>query len=212
MTDPAAVPLHPDIARSIRASGTPLLERRDQFRDEFHASLVELLPEVPVMTQPAGAQITQSLVNCVLWAVFATEPPVVVGTTLQGVGLELHRLGFPRYGYQSVGHALLRTLRGLYPMDWSGEMSSSWIGYHAWLCEHWLRGADIGVMEEQARIAMGQGGYGQPAQPVVEENGDDEDDEDEGLSYGEIMVSMTLGGARSPRRLARRPDDDDEYD
>jgi hypothetical protein len=75
----------------------------------------------------------------------------MIGATLQGIGLDAHRLGFPRDGYQAVGHALLRTVRGAFPADWSGQLSSSWIGYHSWLCEYWVSGADIGAYEDQTQ-------------------------------------------------------------
>lgn len=199
MTDPSAVPLPPEIAAAIRSSCTPLLEHRAQFHGEFHASLVELMPEVRVMHEPAGDQVSHSLVNCVLWAVFATEPAPVVGATLEGVGLEVHRLGFPREGYQSVGHALLRTLRGLYPVDWSGSMSSAWIGYHAWLCEHWLRGAEIGTTEDRARIAAGPGPFAPAAELLPAP--DDDLAEDGAGGYGESREPMPLGGGgRASRR------------
>jgi hemoglobin-like flavoprotein len=197
LTDPSAAPLSPDIAQSIRTSGTPLLERRVDFRNEFHACMVELMPEATVMSEPAGEDISQSLVNCVLWAVFASEPAPVIGATLQNVGLEIHRLGFPREGYQAVGHALLRTLRGFYP-DWSGTMSSAWIGYHAWLCEHWLRGAQMGALEDQARRAVDPAwnAAGATAPAVV----DDDAETAETLGYGEMMVAMTTGRSRQQRR------------
>jgi hypothetical protein len=142
-------PLSPDVVKTIRACCTPLLERQEQFHNDFHLSLVELMPEVPVMREPAGQQISQWLAECVLWAVFAEEPLPIIGSTLQGIGLDAHRAGFPRSGYQAVGHALLRTMRGAFPTNWSGTLSSSWIGYHGWLCEYWLSGADIGFLEDQ---------------------------------------------------------------
>jgi hypothetical protein len=213
LTESSVLPLSPDIAASIRASGTPLLERRVDFRNEFHTCMVELMPEAPVMRQPAGEDISQSLVNCVLWAVFASEPAPVVGATLENVGLEIHRLGFPRSGYQSVGHALLRTLRGFYP-DWSGSMSSAWIGYHAWLCEHWLRGAEAGAMEDEARQAAQMNynpGAPAPAPGEAIAETDEEDEGDDGLSYGEIMVSMTMSRNRSGRRREEHRHSNDGY-
>lgn len=160
-----------------------IVEHRVQFHAQFHLSLLELMPDTPLMGTPVGEQISQSLVNCVLWAVYATEPAPVVGLTLQGVGLEVHRLGFPGDGYRAVVHALLRAVRGFYPADWTAETSSAWIGYHSWLSEHWLIGDERGQKEDADLATAPQIA---PATP----------------SYGEIMVSMTQaeGGNRSPER------------
>jgi hypothetical protein len=212
------IPLTPDIVRTIQASCRPLLDRESQFHHEFHLSLVELMPDVAVMRDPAGERIAQSMASCVLWAVFAQEQPEVVAATLQGVGLEAHRLGFPRAGYQSVGHALLRSVRAVYNGDWSGSLSSSWIGYHSWLCEHWLHGADTGLFEERAQPQVEPPAEELFAAPeperreVGQQDEVDDEDEDEGLSYGEIMVSMTLKSPRPSRWRVRRkhPDEGDD--
>jgi hypothetical protein len=221
------IPLTPDIVSTIQASCRPLLDRESQFHQEFHQSLVELMPDVPLMREPAGQRIAQSMASCVLWAVFQ-EQPDVVAATLQGVGLDAHRLGFPRSGYQSVGHALLRSVRAVHHGDWSGTLSSSWIGYHSWLCEHWLHGADTGLFEDRAQPPAGPQG-GSPAGPQAAgsfltpgdegREGDpdaDEDDEegDERLSYGAIMVSMALGSSRASRWRGRRkrPEPEEEDD
>ena len=189
MNDPTFVQLHPDIARRTRPSCTLLLDRRTEFTAEFHSNLVELMPDVQVIAQPPGTKISQSLVDCVLWATFATDSPVVVGNTLQDIGLGLHRSGFPREGYQSVGHALLRTVRRMYPMDWSGGMSSAWIGYHAWLCDHWMRGALASVIEDQDRVATNDMDAPATREAPPEAPGR----EGRRLSYGEILVAMTFG-------------------
>jgi hypothetical protein len=196
-------PLPPDVTRTIRSSCKPLLERQEQFHSEFHACLVDLMPEVPLMREPAGQQVSRWLMECVLWAVNAEDPVPMIGVTLQGVGLDAHRLGFPRSGYQAVGHALLRTVRGAYQTDWSGTLSSSWIGYHTWLCEYWVSGADIGAYEDQVSPM-------QPAPPIFRPPGGPEGAADidlderepvaEGQSYGRRMMSMTRGLNRTSRK------------
>ena len=196
-------PLPPEVAQTIRSSCRPLLERQEQFHGEFHASLVDLMPELPMMREPAGEQVSRWLVECVLWAVNADEPVPMIGATLQGVGLDAHRLGFPRAGYQAVGHALLRTVRGAYQSDWSGTLSSSWIGYHSWLCEYWVSGADIGAYEDQVQpIQPGPAMYHQP-EPVPPPDPADLDLDqpaEEGQSYGRRMMSMTRGLNRTGRK------------
>jgi hypothetical protein len=214
------IPLTPEIVRTIQSSCRPLIDQEPKFFQEFHLSLAELMPEVAVMRAPAGEQISRSMVGCVLWAVFAEEQPGVVEATLQGVGLEAHRLGFPRAGYQSVGHALLRSVRAGYYGDWSGNLSSSWIAYHGWLCEHWLHGADTGLFEDRAQPQVGpEPDEDDPFAPPVElrEPGrdvelDDEEEPEEGLSYGEIMVSMTQRSNRPSRWRGRkkRPVEDED--
>jgi len=247
-------PLHPDVLQMIKKSCTPLLERQDQFHQDFHRCLVELMPDSPVMQEADGENISRWLVECVFWGVFSDDPLPLIGATLQGIGLDAHRLGFPRDGYQAVGHALLRTLRGIYPLDWTGAMSSAWIGYHSWLCDFWLSGAEIGALEEmtqpatqpggqpmmhyaepQGQYAEPQGHYAEPQGQYVEPQGqyaepqgyyaeppsppdptqlarpvprggatfdpdDDEDEHADGLTYGEIMVGMTLGSNKNQRQ------------
>jgi hypothetical protein len=213
-------PLQPDVLAMIKKSCTPLLDRQDVFHRDFHLSLVELMPDVPVMQEPDGERISRWLVECVLWGVFSDDPLPLIGATIQGIGLDAHRLGFPRDGYQAVGHALLRTLRGAYPLDWTGALSSAWIGYHSWLCEFWLSGAEIGALEEMAQPPTQPGGqpqvrYAQPelppdptqlARPVprggstFDPDDDDDDHTADGLTYGQIMVGMTLGSNKNPRQ------------
>jgi len=157
------------------------------------------------MREPAGEQVSRWLVECVLWAVNAEEPIPMIGATLQGVGLDAHRLGFPRTGYQAVGHALLRTVRGAYQTEWSGTLSSSWIGYHSWLCEYWISGADIGAYEDQVQPIQPGPAMFRPAGPVAQENRDElapdpEEPPEEGQSYGRRMMSMTRGLSRTSRK------------
>jgi hypothetical protein len=194
-------PLPPDVARTIKSSCKPLLERQEQFHGEFHASLVDLMPEVPMMREPGGQQVSRWLVECVLWAVNAEDPVPMIGATLQGVGLDAHRLGFPRSGYQAVGHALLRTVRGAYQAEWSGTLSSSWIGYHSWLCEYWESGADIGQYEDQARPLQPAPAIFRPVEPEPESVVHEEPSPvEEGPSYGRRMMSMTRGLSRTSRK------------
>src|SRR5690242_179091 len=194
-------PLPPEVAQVIRSSCRPLLERQEQFHGEFHASMVDLMPEVPMMREPAGEQVSRWLVECVLWAVNADEPLPMIGATLQGVGLDAHRLGFPRSGYQAVGHALLRTVRGAYQSDWSGTLSSSWIGYHTWLCEYWVSGADIGAYEDKVSpLQPNPPVYTPPGEPQADLDLDDRDRSEEGQSYGRRMMSMTRGLSRTSRK------------
>jgi hypothetical protein len=190
-------PLPPDVSRTIRSSCKPLLERQEQFHSEFHACLVDLMPEVPLMREPAGQQVSRWLMECVLWAVNAEDPIPMIGATLQGVGLDAHRLGFPRAGYQAVGHALLRTVRGAYQTDWSGTLSSSWIGYHSWLCEYWVSGADIGSYEDQTRPVQPPPVF-KPAEPEPVEV--EEEPAEAGTGYGRRMMSMTRGLNRTSRK------------
>jgi hemoglobin-like flavoprotein len=196
-------PLPPDVTRTIRSSCKPLLERQEKFHGEFHASLVDLMPEVPMMREAAGQQVSRWLVECVLWAVNAEDPVPLIAATLQGVGLDAHRLGFPRSGYQAVGHALLRTVRGAYQAEWSGTLSSSWIGYHSWLCEYWVSGAEIGVYEDQTRPVQTAPVIFRPPEPEPVSNPGperNEDPADDGPSYGRRMMSMTRGLSRTSRK------------
>jgi hypothetical protein len=201
------IPLTPDIVRTIQTSCRPLLEREAQFHREFHQSLVELMPDVAVLREPDGERIAQLMASCVLWAVFAPEPADVVAATLQGVGLDAHRLGFPRSGYQSVGHALLRSVRVGYYGDWSGNLSSSWIGYHGWLCEHWLHGADNGLFEERNQPAPLPPTGSLLVSSVLDPGAvEAEIDAHGGGRYDETVTSMPLGSNRSARwRGWRRP-------
>src|SRR3954447_16108502 len=74
LTETGMTPLPPDVTRTIRSSCKPLLERQEQFHSEFHACLVDLMPEVPLMREPAGQQVSRWLMECVLWAVNAEDP------------------------------------------------------------------------------------------------------------------------------------------
>ena len=157
------------------------------------------------MREPAGQQVSRWLVECVLWAVNSDDPIPMIGATLQGVGLDAHRLGFPRTGYQAVGHALLRTVRGAYQSEWSGTLSSSWIGYHSWLCEYWVSGADIGLYEDQTRPLQSAPGMYEEFSPEAPTNSiplaePEQVEPEPEPGYGRRMMSMTRGLNRTSRK------------
>jgi hypothetical protein len=111
------------------------------FLARFHGFLLQLVPRLAVGTNDRGRGLADGLGRSVLWAALTTDSPEVVEATLQNVGGEYSRQGFPDDGYHGAGHALLRAARDSFGGDWTSELSSGWVAFYGWLGMHLQEGA-----------------------------------------------------------------------
>jgi hypothetical protein len=219
--------LDPGALQVIRQSADRLAQMEYTFIRQLHYDVTRLIPDAAGTPAADMWAFCERMVRSLLWVALTDQPPQVIIDTLRQVGARNRFEGFPDAQYVSVAHALVRTVRDLSGNDWSGSTGSAWISYFMWIKPHLLAGARQAAAEqaaaqaaaarqaaaqhaaaeqEAARVeALSRDSHGGHTQVVSDVNLesvasllDDEDDEDVG--YGQIMVSMTRTPRRDPPR------------
>lgn len=214
--DPGALPV-------IRQSAARLVRNEEEFIHQLHYDITGLIPDTAVGPGLDMWVFSERLVQSLLWVALTDQPLYVIVDALRQVGARNWYEGFPDAQYPSVAHALVQTVHYLSGNDWSASTGSAWISYFMWLKPHLLAGSQLAAAQhaaeqdaaaqqeaaqravaeqEAARVAAlardARGGHTHVVGDVNLEKVasllDDEDDEDVG--YGQLMVSMT----RNPRR------------
>jgi len=206
-------PLDPGRLEVIRSSATRLASLQDAFIRQLHSDVVTLIPDLG----SDGWGFCERMVRAVLWAATADQPAQVITDWLCWVGATNRLEGFPEGEYVSVAHALVRAVHVLSEDDWSASLGSAWISYFLWMRPHLLLGAQQAAEQQEAertaaqreaeRVrAQARSGLSQPGGGDVDLESagrllDDEDDDEDGAGYGQIMVSMTRNQRRDrPQR------------
>jgi hypothetical protein len=219
--------LDPGALQVIRQSADRLAQMEYTFIRQLHYDVTRLIPDAAGTPAADMWAFCERMVQSLLWVALTDQPPQVIIDTLRQVGARNRFEGFPDAQYVSVAHALVRTVRDLSGNDWSASTGSAWISYFMWIKPHLLAGARQAVAEQAAaeqaaaqqaaaqqaaaqqeatRVeALSRDSHGGHTQVVGDVNLesvasllDDEDDEDVG--YGQIMVSMTRTPRRDPPR------------
>jgi hypothetical protein len=214
--DPGAWPV-------IRQSAARLSRNQDAFIQQLHYDVTSLIPEMPGAPALDMWVFCERMTQALLWVALTDQPLSVVAETLRRVGGQNWVEGFPDAQYVSVAHALVQTVHYLSGNDWSPSMGSVWISYFMWIRPHLIAGAQQAAAQyaaerqeaerqaaaqralaerEAARVkalsrnsgVVGDVNLESVASLLVE----DEDDEDVG--YGQIMLSMTRNPRRDPPR------------
>jgi hypothetical protein len=198
---PIALPLDPGLLQVIRSSADRLTQVQDAFICQLRADVVTMIPDLAA----DGWAFSERMVRGVLWAATTEQPPQAITDGLRWLGATNQREGFPETQYVSVAHALVRAVRVLTENDWSTSLGSAWISYFLWIKPYLMLGAEQAAQEEANRAAFQDPPGADPPTPDgdvdLESVGsllDDEDDDDVG--YGQLMVSMTRNSRREPPR------------
>jgi hypothetical protein len=216
----------PGALQVIRQSAGRLARDPDAFIRQLHEDVTGLVPDSAAPDLDMW-MFCDRMVQSLLWAALADQPLYTVIDTLRQVGARNWYEGFPDAQYASLAHALVQTVHYLSGNAWSASTGSAWISYFMWIKPHLLAGAQLAAAQhaaaqqaaaqqaaaqravaeqEAARVAAlardPRGGQPQPVGDVNLEKVasllDDEDDDDVG--YGQIMVSMTRNSRRDPPR------------
>lgn len=142
----AAVPPTPartsaGVAQVVQESCERLFLREEEFVERAEQALSDLLPQVRQLAPTEARTLSATLVRCVLWAALAHDPAPLIVATIQEVGANSHRQGFPDEGYLTMGHALLRAARAVYRGEWDSRLSAEWVSYLTWLIGNLQQGA-----------------------------------------------------------------------
>ncbi|HUC56765.1 MAG TPA: hypothetical protein VMA95_05145 [Streptosporangiaceae bacterium] len=205
------LPLDTEALRIVRYSAGQLTHLADEFVAWLHGEIVALSPEVASSVADEGWPFCQRMAQAMLWVALTDQPTGVVTGVLRRVGEDNWNDGFPEGEYVSVAHALVRALRDLSGAEWFTAMASAWISCFQWMQPHLLAGARqaaaSGPMpgpvpgpafvpsENEQQVSAAEA-----AEPDLESAPDlmDDDDEEDDVGYGSLMMSMTLNSRRHP--------------
>jgi hemoglobin-like flavoprotein len=107
----------------------------------FYGHLFDLLPEVRALFPDGVAEQRIRLLKALLALMESLDAPELVESRLQVLGEIHYHRGIADDQYQYVGYALIRTVRDIFPEDWSTWLSSAWIGVSSWMIQHVVAGA-----------------------------------------------------------------------
>jgi hypothetical protein len=219
--------IDPEIWPAIRQSAARLARNENAFIQQLY---YEITNPVSDPTGAPAADIwvyCERMVQSLLWAVLTDQPLRVVADTLRKVGAQNWVDGFPDTLYENVAYALVQTVHYLTVYDWSSSVSSAWISYFMWIKPHLLAGAQQAAEQhaaeqqaaewsaaaereaaeqEAARVkALSRDSRGGHTQMIGDVNPEPaagllDDDDDENVGYGQIMVSMTRNRRQEPPR------------
>jgi len=213
----------PGIWPVIRQSAAGLSRNEDAFIQELHYNITRLITDPTGAPTPDMWVFCERMVRSLLWVALTDQPLGVVADTLRKVGAQNWVEGFPDTLYGNVVHAIVQTVHYLCAHDWSASIGSAWITYFMWIKPHLLDGAQqaaaqhaaaqqaaereaaaqrAAAEQEVARVeALSRDSRGGHTQVVGDVNLESvasllDDEDNENVGYGQIMVSMT----RNPRR------------
>jgi hypothetical protein len=223
--------LDPAVWSVIRQSAGWLSRDEGTFIQHLYRNLGGALPEPAGAGAPDLGVFCERMARSLLWVALADQPLGVVADVLRRTGGQNWAEGFPDALYGSFARAVVQTVH--YLCDWSTSAGSAWISYFLWIKPHLLAGAQQAATEyasarqeteqkaaerlaaaerEAERVAaLSRDSRGGRSQAVGDVNLESvasllEDEDDENLGYGQIMIAMTRnsrgkGGApRDPRR------------
>lgn len=207
----------------VRQSAARLSRDQDAFIRQLHYDVTGLIPDGAVAPALDMWAFCERIVQSLLWVALTDQPLGVIADTLRRVGAQNWVEGFPETQYVNVAHALVQTVHYLSENDWSPSTGSVWISYFMWIRPHFVAGAQQAAEQQaaeqqavQRQIAAQRAAAEREAARVKalsRESGgvvgdvnlesvanllDDEDDDDVG--YGQIMLSMTRNPRRDPPR------------
>jgi hypothetical protein len=220
--------IDPAIGSVIRGSAAWLSRNEDAFAERLYHDITRLIPYPAGVPAPDISVFCQRMVRTFLWVALNDQPLDVVADVLRQVGAQNWVEGFPDAGYNDVAHAIVQTVHYLCGHEWSTSAGSAWITYFMWIKPHLLAGAQQAATQhaaaqqaaereaaaqrdaaerEAARVAaLSRDARGGRAQVVGDVNLEsvasllDDDEDNENLGYGQIMVAMTRHSRREPPR------------
>jgi hypothetical protein len=222
---PPAPAIDPGAWPVIRRSAARLVRNEEEFIRQLHYDITGLIPEGVVGQGLDMWVFSERLVQSLLWVALTDQPEYVVVDTLRQIGARNWYEGFPDAQYPSVAHALVQTVHYLSGNDWSASTGSAWISFFMWVRPHLLAGSQLAAAQhaaeqeaaaqqeaaqravaeqEAARVAAlsrdPRGGHSHVVGDVNLEKVASllDDDDDEGVGYGQIMLNMTRNSRRDP--------------
>jgi hypothetical protein len=222
---PQHLALDPAAWQFVRQSAIRLSRHQDAFIRQLYDDFKELDPDSAQAQAPDLLVFCERMVQALLWVALTDQPLRVVADELRQVGAQNWYEGVPDSHYTSLAHALVQTVHYLGGNDWSASTGSAWISYFMWLRPHLLAGVQQAAAQQAAtrqqadRHAAAQRAVAEQEAARVEALSRDshghshmvgdvnletvasllDDDDDKGVSYGEIMVSMTRPRRDPPR-------------
>lgn len=211
--------IDPAIESIIRRSAAFLAQNEDAFAQRLYHDTTRLMSYPAGAAAPDMWVFCQRMVRSLLWVALNDQPPDVVAGVLRQVGGQNWAEGFPDTQYDDLAHAIAQTVHTICGHDWSTSAGSAWISYFIWTKPHLLAGARQAAAQrvaaqeaaereaaaqrraaegEAARVkALSRDSHGRHSQVVGDVDLEsvasllDEDEDNENVGYGQIMVAMT---------------------
>ena len=224
---PHPLGIDPGIWPVIRQSAAWLAENENAFIRQLHYDITTPISG-PAGAPAADMWVfCERMVQSLLWVALTDQPLGVVADMLRKVGEQNWVEGFPDTLYGNVAHALVQTVHYLSAHDRSASMASAWISYFMCIKPHLLAGAQQAAAQhaaaqqaaerqaaaqraaaerEAARVKeLSRDSRGGHTQVVGEVNLESvasllDDEDNENMGYGQIMISMTRNPRREPPR------------
>src|ERR1019366_4087628 len=210
-------PLDPGVLRVIRSSAGQLIQLREAFIQQLRYDLATLMPDRVTRLPGDGWAFCERLVHTMLWVALYDQPPHVVAdalvrtvryfsddwSTSMGSAWISYFLWIKPHllaGANQAAVQLASAEQAGSPQGGAQQAGAQQAG--AWRTDAWPEATPAQAAAQAPRGGPAQAGGDVDLESVAELL-DHEDEDDDDVGYGQIMVSMTRG----PRR--ERPRDPD---
>lgn len=206
--DAGEPPIDPALLQVLRTSAGRISAVEGTSVRYLHEDIMGIVRHMPGNGRP----FCERMVRTVLWTVLAGQSPNEIVDGLYWLGSTNQAEGFPASEYVTVAHAIIRVVREMSGPRWETTTGSAWVQLFMWMQPYLLtaarqvaerqeaeRRAAAARQEADRRRAFDQARRGAADVDVTAVAGllDDEDeDEDRGPGYSQIMLGMTLGNRR----------------
>jgi hypothetical protein len=206
--------IDPSLLQALRASAGRISAVEGTSVRQLHEDITGIVGHMPGNGRP----FCERMVRTVLWMILGAESPGEILDGLYWLGSVNQAEGFPAAEYVTVAHALIRVVREMSWPRWETTTGSAWVQLFMQMQPHLLAAArEVAERQEaerraavarqeaarrrvfdQARRAQRRG----DAEADVDVTAvagflaDEDEDEERGPGYGQIMLGMTLNNRR----------------
>lgn len=211
--DAGPPPIDPATLRLIRTSASRIASVEGTSVRHLHEDISTLVWHMP----GNGLPFCERMIRTVLWTVLSDQPPNAIVDGLYWLGSTNQAEGFPASEYVTIAHAMIRVVREMCGPRWDTSTGSAWVQFFMWMRPYLLAAArQVADRDEAARQAVAaqqeaarRHAFNQVSGRLDTQRGvagvdvtavagllDEEDEEDDGPGYGQIMLGMTLNQRR----------------
>lgn len=212
--DAGQPPVDPAMLQFLRVSAGRIAAVEGTSVRYLHEDIAGIVRHMPGNGRP----FCERMIRTVLWTVLADQPPNAIVDGLHWLGSTNQAEGFPASEYVSVAHAMIRVVREISGPNWETTTGSAWVQFFMWMQPYLLASArQVAERQEAARRAEAaqqdaarRRAFDQVSRRAVNRRGaadvdvtavagllgQEDEDDDEGPGYGQIMLGMTLNQRR----------------
>ncbi|HEV3382173.1 MAG TPA: hypothetical protein VG142_14510 [Trebonia sp.] len=207
-------PIDPAMLQLMRASAGRIAAVEGTSVKRLHDDISAIVWHMPGNGRP----FSERMVRTVLWTVLADQPPDAIMEGLYWLGSTNQAEGFPASEYVTVAHAMIRVVREMSGPKWETTTGSAWVQFFMWMQPYLLAAArQVAERQDAARRAAAaqqdaarrrafeqvsrrsatqRGAADVDVTAVAGLLGQEDEEDDDGPGYGQIMLGMTLNQRR----------------